>query len=70
MQGFDSVIGHEEIIAHLQNAIRLDKVSHAYIFPGSMGQVRKCWHLCLLRPYSVRLMELNRVWSVHPVKRP
>ena len=41
MQGFDSVIGHEEIIAHLQNAIRLDKVSHAYIFSGEHGAGKK-----------------------------
>lgn len=41
MQGFDGVIGHEEIIAHLQNAIRLNKVSHAYIFAGERGSGKK-----------------------------
>ncbi|MDD3279270.1 MAG: DNA polymerase III subunit delta' C-terminal domain-containing protein [Lachnospiraceae bacterium] len=41
MQGFDGVVGHEEIIAHLQNAIRLDKVSHAYIFAGEHGSGKK-----------------------------
>lgn len=41
MQGFDGVIGHDEIIAHLQNAIRLDKVSHAYIFAGEHGAGKK-----------------------------
>lgn len=28
------IIGHEKIKEHLQNAIRMDKVSHAYIFNG------------------------------------
>ena len=31
MLQFNHVIGHEQVIAHLQNAIRMDKVSHAYL---------------------------------------
>lgn len=34
MAGFSSIIGHQQIIEHLQNAISMDKVSHAYIFNG------------------------------------
>ena len=34
MAGFNEIIGHEQIIEHLKNAIELDKVSHAYIFNG------------------------------------
>lgn len=34
MTGFQDIIGHTQIIAHLKNAILLDKVSHAYIFNG------------------------------------
>lgn len=34
MAGFKEIIGHEQIIEHLQNAITMDKVSHAYIFNG------------------------------------
>ena len=41
LKGFDGVIGHEEIISHLQNAIRLGKVSHAYIFGGEHGAGKK-----------------------------
>ena len=41
MTGFDSVIGHEEIISHLQNAVRLGKVSHAYILGGEQGSGKK-----------------------------
>ncbi|BBF44634.1 DNA polymerase III delta prime subunit [Lachnospiraceae bacterium KM106-2] len=37
MLDFKEIIGHESIIDHLQNAIRQDKVSHAYIFNGESG---------------------------------
>ena len=41
LTGFDGVVGHEEIISHLQNAIRLGKVSHAYLFGGEHGSGKK-----------------------------
>jgi DNA polymerase-3 subunit delta' len=34
MAGFKDIVGHEQIIEHLQNAISMDKVSHAYILNG------------------------------------
>lgn len=34
MGGFAEIIGHEQIIQHLKNAIEMDKISHAYIFNG------------------------------------
>ena len=34
MEGFKDILGHEQIISHLQNAITTDKVSHAYIING------------------------------------
>jgi DNA polymerase-3 subunit delta' len=34
MAGFGDIIGHEQIITHLQNAITMGKVSHAYILNG------------------------------------
>lgn len=34
MAGFKDIIGHGQIIEHLQNAIAMDKVSHAYIING------------------------------------
>lgn len=34
MAGFLDIIGHEQIIEHLKNAIASDKVNHAYIFNG------------------------------------
>lgn len=40
MAGFAEIIGHEQIIEHLQNAIKMDKISHAYILNGT-GQIRQ-----------------------------
>jgi DNA polymerase-3 subunit delta' len=37
MLDFNHIIGHEQIIQHLKNAIRLDKISHAYIIAGEDG---------------------------------
>ncbi len=34
MAGFSEIVGHEQIMEHLQNAIEADKVSHAYILNG------------------------------------
>ena len=34
MAGIQDILGHEQIIEHLQNAIKTDKVSHAYILDG------------------------------------
>ena len=40
MAGFSDILGNEQIIEHLQNAIRMGKVSHAYILnaPESSGK--------------------------------
>jgi len=37
MPQFKYIRGHQQIIRHLQNAINLNKVSHAYIFNGEEG---------------------------------
>lgn len=34
MAGFQDIIGHNQIIDHLKNAIRMEKISHAYILNG------------------------------------
>lgn len=41
MAGFQNIVGHEQIIAHLQNAIQLNKVSHAYLFSGEEGSGKR-----------------------------
>ena len=37
MAGFKNIVGQEKIKEHMQNAIRMDKVSHAYIIQGELG---------------------------------
>ena len=41
MLRFEKIIGHEQVIEHLQNAIRLEKVSHAYLLSGEDGSGKK-----------------------------
>ena len=41
MVGFNEIIGHEEIIRHLKNAMKTGKVSHSYIFTGRPGSGKK-----------------------------
>ena len=37
MNGFERIVGQEQIIEHLKNAVKFEKVSHAYIFSGEEG---------------------------------
>ena len=41
MPGFNKIIGHKQIVEHLQNAMKMNKVSHAYIFNGEKGSGKK-----------------------------
>lgn len=41
MSGFGEIIGHQDIVRNLENAIRLNKVSHAYILNGEKGSGKK-----------------------------
>lgn len=41
MKGFKDVIGHNDIIQYIQNAVQHDKVSHAYILNGEKGAGKK-----------------------------
>ena len=43
MVSFNNIIGHEEIIRHLQNAMKTGKVSHSYIFTGG-GETGSRWN--------------------------
>lgn len=38
---FRGIIGHKDVVEHLQNAMKMDKVSHAYIFNGESGSGKK-----------------------------
>lgn len=37
MAGFQDIVGHRQVIAHLQNAMEKDRISHAYIIHGEHG---------------------------------
>lgn len=41
MKTFSDVVGHEKVKEHLQNAISLNKISHAYIINGDTGSGKK-----------------------------
>lgn len=41
MTGFKDVIGHRDIIEYMQNAVKMDQVSHAYILSGARGSGKK-----------------------------
>lgn len=41
MSGFSDIYGYETIKEHLQNAVVMDKVSHAYIISGGLGSGKK-----------------------------
>lgn len=41
MDGFKGVVGHNDIIEYIKNAIKEDKVSHAYILNGRKGSGKK-----------------------------
>ena len=41
MTGFQNIIGHEDVVQHLENAVKTGKISHAYIFSGENGSGKK-----------------------------
>lgn len=41
MADFKEIVGHEQVVRHLQNAIRQRKVSHAYLFGGEAGSGKR-----------------------------
>lgn len=41
MSQFRDIVGHKAIIEHLQDAIEMKKISHAYIFEGERGSGKK-----------------------------
>ena len=59
MQEIEKVLGHEEVIKHLQNAAAMDKVSHSYIFAGEKGSGKKL----------LANMGRNHVCSAVPVRK-
>ena len=40
-KGFAGIVGHRDVVEHLQNAVRTGKVSHAYIIGGEKGSGKR-----------------------------
>lgn len=51
MSNFKNVVGHKDIIQYIENAVKENKVSHAYIFNGEKGVGKKL----LARLFAMRL---------------
>ena len=60
MAGFKDIVGNEQIIEHLQNAISMGKVSHAYIINGPQLSGKMPRHLpghCSVRRRAQTVVE-------------
>ena len=62
-RGFAAVVGHNDIIEHLQNATKSGKISHAYLFTGEPGSGKKLMatlFATLLRHFSPRFSSVKK----------
>ena len=41
MVSFKDIVGQEHIVRHMKNAIKLNKISHAYMLCGEKGMGKK-----------------------------
>ena len=41
MKGFAGIVGHKDVVSHIQNAVRTGKISHAYIIGGEKGSGKR-----------------------------
>ena len=66
MVSFNNIIGHEEIIRHLQNAMKTGKVSHSYIFTGRPGSGKKLLATTYATPVRRHWARIIRtsLWSI------
>lgn len=69
MQGFQKVVGHQEIITHLQNAISMNKVSHAYLFGGESGSGKKMMASLFAMTLQCEKHGVEPCMECRPVKR-
>ena len=69
MMGFNNIIGHEEIIGHLKNAIESGKISHSYIFTGEPGSGKKLLAGTFASTLQCRPEVQNPARNATPAKR-
>ncbi|MDO5383123.1 MAG: DNA polymerase III subunit delta' C-terminal domain-containing protein [Eubacteriales bacterium] len=62
MSDFSDIYGYESIKEHLQNGIKMDKVSHAYIINGGLGAGKKL----IATTFAKTLQCENRSESINP----
>ena len=66
---FQDVIGQEQITGHLQNAIRMEKISHAYIIQGEAGSGKKMLANLFATTLQCEEGASNPVGTVSPANR-
>lgn len=49
MNSFDEIVGHEQVVSHMKNAYKMNKVSHAYILEGEEGMGKKSLVNCFVK---------------------
>ena len=48
MSSFKDVVGHKNIIQYIENAVKTDKVSHAYYLKWEKVPENDFWQICSL----------------------
>ncbi len=69
MSDFKDILGHEEIISHLQNAIHLKKISHAYILDGEEGTGKNLLAAAFAQTLNAKMERHPPVAPAVPVSR-
>ena len=67
MSSFKDVVGHKNIIQYIENAVKTDKVSHAYILNGEKGSGKRL--LANLFAMSLQCQTETHAESASPANR-
>ena len=65
MANFNDIIGQENIKKHLQTAIKLGNLSHAYIINGEDGSGRQTLASALAKHFNVKTVLLMATHAVY-----
>ena len=64
-QKFSDVVGQKHIVRTVQNALKHERLSHAYLFCGHVGQVNNQLRKLLTKAVTVStILRPNRVMNV------
>lgn len=67
MSSFSDIYGYETIKEHMQSAIRLGKVSHAYIINGGLGAGKKMLAGIFAKTCSVRIWKSQLIHAISAI---